>query len=70
MKSATGIVASVVGAYAGLLGATHGVLEILQGNVAPGEVMIQAIGAPGIFLTSLRWILALSICPLNSDCSC
>jgi hypothetical protein len=32
--------------YAGLLGATHGVLEILQGSVATGGALIQAIGPP------------------------
>jgi hypothetical protein len=46
MTSATRIVASVLGVYAGLLGATHGVLEILQGSIAPRGVLIQAIGPP------------------------
>ena len=46
MRKATRVVASVFGAYAGLLGVTHGVLEIRQGNVAPDGILIQAVGPP------------------------
>jgi hypothetical protein len=35
-----------LGVYAGLLGAAHGALEILQGSSAPGAFMIHAIGPP------------------------
>jgi hypothetical protein len=38
--------ASVLGVYAGLLGAAHGFLEILQGSVATAGFMISAIGPP------------------------
>jgi len=44
--SATRITASVVGGYAGLLGAVHGCFEILQGDVVPGGIGIEAIGPP------------------------
>lgn len=40
------VAASMVGVYAGLLGAIHGYSEILQGNVAPDSLMINAIGSP------------------------
>jgi len=43
---ATRITASIVGVYAGLLGAVHGYFEALQGDVAPGGIGINAIGAP------------------------
>jgi hypothetical protein len=46
MKSASRVTASALGAYAGLLGAVHGYFEILQGNVAPNGLMINAIGPP------------------------
>lgn len=38
--------AATLGVYAGLLGTAHGIFEILQGTVATGGVMINAIGAP------------------------
>jgi hypothetical protein len=38
------VVASTLGAIVGLAGINHGVFEILQGNVAPGSLMIEAIG--------------------------
>ncbi len=38
--------AQALGIYAGLIALEHGVYEILQGNVAPGGVMINAIGPP------------------------
>lgn len=46
MASATRIVASALGIYAGLLGAAHGILEIRQGSVPTGGIVIQAIGPP------------------------
>ncbi len=44
--AATRIAASALGVYAGLLGAVHGYFEMRQGNVAPGGLMISAIGPP------------------------
>ncbi|MFZ6026831.1 MAG: hypothetical protein ACOYYS_03865 [Chloroflexota bacterium] len=35
-----------LGTYAGVLACQHGTFEILQGPVAPGGLMIQAIGPP------------------------
>jgi hypothetical protein len=46
MRSATRVVASVFGIYAGLLGATHGVMEMRQGNVTSDGILIQAMGPP------------------------
>ena len=43
-NSATRRVASTVGVFAGLLGLEHGIGETLQGNGAPGSVLINAIG--------------------------
>jgi hypothetical protein len=40
--SATRAVASVLGVFAGVSGASHGPGEILQGNAAPSGIMIQA----------------------------
>lgn len=40
--SATRAVASVLGVFAGVSGASHGPGEILQGNSAPTGIMIQA----------------------------
>lgn len=45
-KSATRVAASALGVYVGLLGALHGYFEILQGDVAPDGLMINAIGPP------------------------
>ncbi|MEJ2208382.1 MAG: hypothetical protein P8129_05020 [Anaerolineae bacterium] len=42
--SATRIVASTIGVLVGLFGMEHGVLEILQGNLATTGLMIDAIG--------------------------
>jgi len=42
--SATRIVASTIGVLVGLFGMEHGVLEILQGNVATSGLIIDAIG--------------------------
>ncbi len=40
--SATRAVASVLGIFAGVSGASHGPGEILQGNIAPSSIMIKA----------------------------
>lgn len=40
------VAVTVVGLYAGLLGAVHGVAEIQQGSIRPEGVMIHAIGEP------------------------
>jgi len=37
--------ASVFGVLVGLAGIQHGIFEILQGNVAPNDIMIDAIGS-------------------------
>lgn len=41
---ATRVVASTLGAIVGLAGVDHGIFEIFQGNVAPGSLMVEAIG--------------------------
>jgi hypothetical protein len=46
MNKATTLTTAALGSYAGLLSAAHGVLEMLQGNVATDGVMISAIGPP------------------------
>lgn len=43
---ATKMVASTFGVLVGLAGVEHGVFEILQGNMVPNDIMIDAIG-PG-----------------------
>ena len=45
-NSATRVVASLFGVLAGLLGIEHAYFETLQGNVAPGSIMIIAMGPP------------------------
>jgi len=42
--SATRAVASTLGVLVGLAGIEHGFLEMLQGNVTPSDIMIDAIG--------------------------
>jgi len=44
--SATRLVGTVLGVFAGLLGLEHGYFEILQGNVKPSSALIHAIGPP------------------------
>jgi len=46
MNHATRVAVSTIGVYAGLLGALHGYFELLQGDVAPNGMRINAIGAP------------------------
>jgi hypothetical protein len=41
---ATRIYASTLGVLVGLAGVEHGFFEVLQGNVSPGNIMIDAIG--------------------------
>lgn len=43
--SATRMVASTLGVLVGLAGIEHGILEMLQGNVRPNGLIIEAIGA-------------------------
>jgi hypothetical protein len=43
-NSATKIVASTFGVLVGLAGIEHGLFEMLQGNVVPNDIMIDAIG--------------------------
>jgi hypothetical protein len=45
-NSAIGKTASIVGAYAGLLGAVHGYFEVLQGDLVPSAIGINAVGTP------------------------
>ena len=40
------VAAPVLGVYAGLLGAAHGVFEIRQGSGKPDSLLINAIGPP------------------------
>jgi hypothetical protein len=53
------IAASAIGIFAGLGGASHGPGEILQGNVAPSDVMIKAWPS----LTALGGEPAMTIIP-------
>lgn len=53
------VAASAVGIFAGVGGASHGPGEILQGNVAPANIMIQAW--PG--LTALHGEPAMTLIP-------
>lgn len=46
MNNATRIAAAGLGVYAGLLGMTHGVYEVLQGEFRPESLMFNAIGPP------------------------
>jgi hypothetical protein len=41
---ATRILASTLGILVGLAGVEHGILEVLQGNVRPNGIMVDAIG--------------------------
>ena len=41
---ATRAVASTLGVLVGLAGVEHGIFEMFQGNVAPSDFMIEAIG--------------------------
>jgi hypothetical protein len=43
-RSATRTVAATFGILVGLAGIDHGIFEILQGDVKPGSLMIEAIG--------------------------
>src|SRR4030043_1470676 len=42
--SATRVIASTLGAIVGLAGVEHGFFEVLQGNAAPSDLVIDAIG--------------------------
>ena len=52
-------VASIIGVFAGLGGASHGLGEMLQGNIAPSAIMIKAWPE----LTSLGGEPAMTIVP-------
>ncbi len=43
-NNATRIFASTLGILVGLAGVEHGILEVLQGNVRPNGIMVDAIG--------------------------
>lgn len=43
-NGATRVVASTFGVLVGLAGVEHGLFEVLQGNVSPSSIMIEAIG--------------------------
>lgn len=43
-NNTTQVVASIPGMHSGLLGMEHGYFEMLQGNVAPASIMINAKG--------------------------
>lgn len=60
-NSATRRVASTVGVFAGLLGLEHGIGETLQGNGAPGSVLINAIG-PRHWNPSQGYITQIQLC--------
>jgi hypothetical protein len=51
--------ASIIGIFAGLTGASHGLGEMLQGNIAPSGIMIKAW--PG--LTALAGEPAMTLVP-------
>ena len=59
IMSKTRAAASIIGIFAGLAGASHGVGEMLQGNIAPNGIMIEAWPR----LTSLRGEPAMTIVP-------
>lgn len=46
MQSTTRTAAIALGVYAGILGAVHGIFEILQGTAATDGLLVYAIGAP------------------------
>lgn len=46
MRKATKTVAVWFGIAAGLAGMEHGILEILQGNIPPENLMIVSMGPP------------------------
>jgi hypothetical protein len=49
ITKATKLVTSVYGVLVGLAGIEHGIFEILQGNIATGGLMINAIGPAYMF---------------------
>ena len=57
--SKTRAAASIIGIFAGLSGASHGPGEMLQGNIAPSEIMIKAWPE----LTALNGEPAMTIVP-------
>jgi len=64
MNNATRIAAIGLGVYAGLLGMTHGVYEVLQGDVQPESLMFNAIGPPCVASeTASACLPAMSVIP-------
>jgi hypothetical protein len=61
-NGATRVVASTLGVLVGLAGVEHGFFELLQGNVSPSEMMIEAIG-PAQRFWEYGTELALTIVP-------
>jgi hypothetical protein len=59
---ATRIYASTLGILVGLAGVEHGILEVLQGNVRPSGIMVDAIG-PNQKLWELATETVLTIIP-------
>ncbi len=62
LASATRIVASTFGGIVSIAGVMHGCFELLQGNVAPDGVVINAIG-PGQRLWEYAALHALTLIP-------
>lgn len=62
MRSATQITMGVMGTLMGLAGLEHGIGEVLQGNVAPGGIMIRS-WPDSAFFQSLNGEPALTILP-------
>jgi hypothetical protein len=60
--SAARVAASVFGVLAGLGGLTHGIGEVIQGNVAPGGIIIDS-WTQGPIATNLDGEPAMTILP-------
>jgi hypothetical protein len=64
MNHATRKAAASLGVYAGLLGMTHGVYEVLQGNIPPESLVFNAIGPPCVASeTASACLPAMSVIP-------
>lgn len=49
LNSATRAITSTLGVLVGLAGVEHGFFELLQGNVTPSDIMVEAIGPANRF---------------------